>query len=563
MFTLKKRLFLSTVMLLVVMLSFVSMVSAQDPVSITILHTNDVHGNLAVDYKGRGGMANIAGYVDEVKTQVGAENVILLDAGDAMQGQPISNLFDGESTIDIYNTMDYKAAAIGNHEFDWGQDVLATRVAQSDFPWLAANIVLAGTDDHPDWVTPWIVVEVAGVKLGIVGLSTTETPSITRKGLTDGLEFQDPVAAVLRYYDEVRAQSDALILLVHIGWDDRSEHKGGETIATELTAAGKPVDLIIGGHSHEAAEEPHMAGDTPYLVAYQYGRWVGRADITVDPATKTLTLVSWEGHAINDGEVTPNAEIAAKVTERETELEPLTGEVVGTTTVDLVRDYNAESNLGNIVTDAMRDYTKADIALTNPGGLREDILLAEGETEHDITWGETYAVMPFANTLYSMDLTGAQVMELLNQSATLYKGIIQSSGITWSYYNDCNCNEPTMWGALDAKVGGEPLELDKVYRVTTNDFLAGGQDGWTAFADGTNRENTYVDMQEVVNDYIGAHSPIAPAVEGRVTKVEVPTELPTTGDESTQVPTASLIVVLGLTLVAFSVYAHRRERPQV
>jgi 5'-nucleotidase/UDP-sugar diphosphatase len=318
MFTLTKRLCPFTVTLLVVMLSFVSMVSAQRPVNITILHTNDIPGNLAVDYRGRGGIANITGYVDEVKAEVGAENVILLDAGDTVEKKSSSNAFDGEATVDIYNLMGYKAVAIGNREFDWGQDMLANWVAQSDFPWLAANIVLAGTDDHPDWVTPWTVVEVAGVKLGIIGLGTTETPNIARHGLTDGLEFQDPVTAVLRYYDEVRAQSNVLILLAHTGWEDRGEHKGGETIATELAAAGKPVNLIIGGHSHEAAKEPHMAGDTPYLIAYQYGRWVGRADITVDPATQTLTLVSWEGHVINDGEVTPNAEIAAKLTEHET-----------------------------------------------------------------------------------------------------------------------------------------------------------------------------------------------------------------------------------------------------
>jgi 2',3'-cyclic-nucleotide 2'-phosphodiesterase/3'-nucleotidase/5'-nucleotidase len=216
-----KRLLLSLMMVIALILPLASAALAQGPVNITILHTNDFHGNLEVDYAGRGGAANIAGYADEVKAEVGAENVILLDAGDAMQGQPISNLLDGASVIEAYNTMGYKAAAIGNHEFDWGQEVLADRVAQSNFPWLGANIVIAGTNDHPAWVTPWTVVEVAGVKLGIIGLGYTETPNITRKGLTDGLEFQDPVAAVLRYYDEVEAQSDALILLIHIGVSTR------------------------------------------------------------------------------------------------------------------------------------------------------------------------------------------------------------------------------------------------------------------------------------------------------------------------------------------------------
>jgi 5'-nucleotidase/UDP-sugar diphosphatase len=550
-----RKLGLSLLVLAALALTLVPVAAAEGPVSFTILHTNDFHGNMNVDSQGRGGLANIAGYVEAVKAEVGADNVLLLDAGDAMQGQPISNLFEGSSLIEVYNMLGYKAVSVGNHEFDWGQQVLAERVAQSAFPWLAANLVVAGTQEHPDWVKPWTVVEVAGVKLGIIGLAYTETPGITRKGLTDGLEFQDPVQAVLRYYDEVKEQSDALILLSHIGWEDRSEHKGGETIAKELAAAGKPVDLIIGGHSHEQAEAPHMAGDTPYVIAYQYGRWMGRADVSVDPATKKLTLVSWEGHPINEGEVTPNPEIAAKVDEYKTELKPLTDKVVGVSTVGLVRDYNAESTMGNLVADAMRDYTKADIAFTNPGGLREDILMAEGESEHNITWGETYAVLPFGNTLYNMDLTGAQIMEVLNQSATLHKGTIQASGITWTYYNDCSCNTPTAWGAVDVNVGGEPLQLDKLYRVTTNDFLAGGQDEWTTFADGINREDTYVDMQEVTNNYIGANSPVAPAVEGRVTQVPVPAELPVSGGIPVALPI--MLTAAGFALAGTGVLVRR------
>jgi 5'-nucleotidase len=144
-----------------------------------------------------------------------------------------------------------------------------------------------------------------------------------------------------------------------------------------------------------------------------------------------------------------------------------------------------------------------DIAFTNPGGLRADIVIPDGAAlPYTVTWGATFDVLPFGNTLYMMDLTGAQIQELLDQAATLYKGILQTSGASWYWYNDCGCDAPTAWGAYGITVDGAPLDRDQVYRVVTNDVLAGGQDGWTTFAEGTNRWNTYYDMQEGFVEYI-------------------------------------------------------------
>jgi 2',3'-cyclic-nucleotide 2'-phosphodiesterase (5'-nucleotidase family) len=169
--------------------------------------------------------------------------------------------------------------------------------------------------------------------------------------------------------------------------------------------------------------------------------------------------------------------------------------------------------MGDIVTDSMLWSADlyddgelngtVDIAFTNPGGLRENILIPDGATlPHTVTWGDTFNVLPFGNTLYMMDLTGAQIQDLLDQSAKLYKGILQTSGAGYYWYNDTGTDAPTAWGAYGVTVGGEALERDVVYRVVTNDFLAGGQDGWTTFADGTNRWNTYYDMQEGFVEYI-------------------------------------------------------------
>ena len=180
----------------------------------------------------------------------------------------------------------------------------------------------------------------------------------------------------------------------------------------------------------------------------------------------------------------------------------------------MARDYNNESLIGDIVTDSMLwkadEYDdgevnngSVDIAFTNPGGLRADIVIPDGAAlPYTVTWGKTFDVLPFGNTLYMMDLTGAQIQTLLDQSANLYKGILQTSGASWYWYNDCGCNTPHAWGAYGVEVDGEPLERDEVYRVVTNNFLAGGQDGWTTFAEGTNRWDTYYDMQEGFVEYI-------------------------------------------------------------
>ena len=239
----------------------------------TILHTNDFHGRLEADSSGRGGSANIAGEVNRIRSAVGEENVALLDAGDVYFAAPaISQLLMGESTIDVYNMMGYELSVFGNHEFDKGQDVLQERVEQSNFPWLGANVVLEGTDwDLPSWAHAYEILELGSgknkIKLGILGLAGEETPEVTLLGTTDGLVFKDLTETILHYYDEVLAQADAMVVVVHMGTQDSGPYKGLTTVAQELIDAGKPVDLMIGGHQHQALFAPVFVGNTAIVAA--------------------------------------------------------------------------------------------------------------------------------------------------------------------------------------------------------------------------------------------------------------------------------------------------------
>jgi len=514
--------------------------AANDLPVYTLLHTNDFHGHLETDYKGRGGSAYMAGVVKDIRATEGEENVLLLSAGDVYLGAaPISQLLLGESAIDIYNMLEYDLAIYGNHEFDKGQALLQERTAQSNFPWIGANIVLEGTDwDHPTWSPPYVLLPLGSgddqVTLGIIGLDTDETPLVTLKGTTEGLVFKDLTETILHYYDEIMSQADAMLVMVHMGTNDSGPFKGLETVAQELIDAGKPVDLMMGGHQHQPLFDPLMVGDTAIVQAGYYGRWLGRCDVTIDPATKSLTLANYELITINNS-LPADPDVEARVAYWAEQVAPILQQPVGLTNVDLIRNYNNESNMGNLVTDSMLwkadQYDddvvngSVDIAFTNPGGLRADIEIPVGATlPYTLTWGDTFTVLPFGNMLFLMDLTGAQVQELLDQAGSLYKGILQSSGITWYWYNDCNCSTPTVWGAYGVMVNGEPLERDQVYRVVTNDFLAGGQDGWVTFAEGTNRWNTYYDMQEGANDYIAWYNdnvgPLDYEVEGRITELD-------------------------------------------
>jgi 2',3'-cyclic-nucleotide 2'-phosphodiesterase (5'-nucleotidase family) len=599
-----KRIFKLTALLIIIAMVIPTTVfgaPGNGSVQATILHTNDFHGRLETDYRGRGGSAYIADKVNDIRSAAGEENVVLVDAGDVYFAAPaISQLLMGESTIDIYNMMGYDLAAFGNHEFDKGQEELAARVAQSEFPWLGANVVLEGSDwDLPAWAQAYEIIEVGSgnktAKLGVLGLAGEETPDVTLLGTTEGLVFKDLTETVLHYYDEILVQADALVVVVHMGSEDSGPYDGLVTVAQNLIDAGKPVDLVIGGHQHEALFAPIYVGDTAIVAAGYYGRWLGQVEVTIDKDAKKLSVENYQLNTITavvtldslmadlmsffeDGEidsagvfnsllvklegaqaalnrgnaratanklnafleevaaqsgnhVSPEAaeelalgaiwilentdlDVAARVAYWAEVVAPIVNEPVGFTNISLTRDYNDESLIGDIVTDSMLwkadSYDdgeingSVDIAFTNPGGLRADIIIPDGASlPYTVTWGMTFDVLPFGNTLYLMDLTGAQIQTLLDQSANLYKGILQTSGASWYWYNDCGCDAPTAWGAYGVQVDGEPLERDQVYRVVTNNFLAGGQDGWTTFADGTNRWDTYYDMQEGLVEYIG------------------------------------------------------------
>ncbi|HEX9017292.1 MAG TPA: 5'-nucleotidase C-terminal domain-containing protein [Chloroflexota bacterium] len=565
----KKRLLFAFVLALGLLVPGVSPVShvAADgsggAVSFTILHTNDFHGQLQLSGSNPG-MARVADTVNAVRASVGADNVLLVDGGDEMQGSLLSNLQKGAPSIAAFNAMGYNVATFGNHEFDWGQQVLADRTAQASYPFVSANIV-SGTCDAANWATPpfakpYVVQTVAGVRVAFVGVTSTETPIITVSTATQGLCFKDPAESILHYYDEIKANADVVVVVSHLGLEDGGYGYGipvygDKTLADRLFKAGKPVPLIIGGHSHTnlPTPAPVVDGVTTVTQAYYNGRQVGRADLVFDPATKDVT-VQWQKLAVDPaGNADPAVDDVIKGYASDPAYLALVNQPVGYTAVDLSRGGGKVDNMmGTFIDDAIYRYLNTDkdpsndidVFFNNAGGIRTDWCavpdpanpgqLKWSSTATDckpglhgpalLTYGNMFTVLPFGNATVVGEMTGAQILQVLNQAPQVSNGVIQPAGLKYKYYAYKDGNpgpQPYAWGAFDYCVvnkstkGCDPLDMTKTYKVGTNEFLApAGGDGYGAFK--YMKNITYWgDMLDAVDAYVAAnHGTAATAYKG-------------------------------------------------
>jgi 2',3'-cyclic-nucleotide 2'-phosphodiesterase/3'-nucleotidase len=516
-------------------------------VTFTILHTNDFHGQLEASGSNPG-LARVAAVVNGVRSAVGAGNVLLVDGGDEMQGSLLSNLQKGAPTIAAFDKMGYQVATFGNHEFDWGQQVLTDRTTQATYPFVTANIVVNDTGNcatagwmTPSFAKPYVIQPVAGINVAFIGVTTTETPTITVATATQGLCFKDPFDSIVHYYDTLKANADVIVVLSHLGFTDGGYGYGipvygDQTLADKLFKAGKPVPLIIGGHSHTNVNTPPpvIDGVTTVVQAYYNGRQVGRADLTVDTTTKAVA-VAWQKLTVaTNGAEDPDVKGVIASYANDPAYLGLVNQPVGYAAVDLARNGGTADNMmGTFVDDAIYDYLNGDddptndvdLFFNNAGGIRTDwcwngaAWVNTGCTAGThgpglLTYGNMFTILPFGNATVVGKMTGAQILQVLNQAPLVSNGVIQPAGLKYKYYAYRDANpgpQPYAWGAFDAcvvnKTTGacDPLDLKKTYRVGTNEFLApAGGDGYAAFKYMT--DITYWgDMLNAVNAYVSKH----------------------------------------------------------
>ncbi|HHW14024.1 MAG TPA: hypothetical protein GXX28_03700 [Firmicutes bacterium] len=506
------------VFLSLVLVAILALSAAAAPQLLTIVNTSDFHGNLLVGQKDKstpprpfGGAAVVAAYIAQARAE-NPEGTLVFDDGDSMQGPAISTVFRGKPVIEAFNAIGYDAAAIGNHEFDWGVETLKVRMSEARFPFLAANIFVAATGQRPEWARPYALFERKGIKIGVIGLTTVQTPVVTLPANVAGLEFRDPAAVANDLIPELKAQGAQLIvLLAHLGGVTDPQGALTEEVA-DLAAKVRGADVILGGHTHTTVAT--KAGDVPVVIPYYQGRAIGVTNLLFDPETGRVVSAETKVVTTYGDVVTPVAEVQAVVDRYNKDLAPVMAEVLAQAPQGIVRDYENESAMGNLVADVMRKTAGVEIAFTNAGGLRTDIPAGP------ITLGKVWEVIPFDNTIVTMELTGAQVLAVL---ANRTKGMVQTSGLRF-VWRDIPGDKEKREIVSAVLADGRPLDPNATYKVCTNDFMATGGDNFTAFKAGRNVVNTNILVRDALIGYLkgegAAGRTVNPQVEGRAVKAD-------------------------------------------
>ncbi|WP_426320825.1 bifunctional metallophosphatase/5'-nucleotidase [Microbacterium sp. E-13] len=523
---------------------------------------------------GVGGVEYLATHLAQARE--GHPNSLTVAAGDLIGASPLlSGAFHDEPSIEALNALKLDVSAVGNHEFDEGYQELQRMAdggciddgagannqdscpdgsfAGADFDYLAANVFYDGTDQT---ILPSYSIEnVRGAKIGFIGMTLEDTPNIVTASGVAGLEFRDEVATANALVPVLEAQGvNAIVVLIHQGgspdqetwYHDGQAYKVNPTYDVTCSENGQlkasspiipiaqqldpAIDVIISGHTHQpyVCSIPDPAGQ-PRMVtsASSFGRLYTETNLTYDRHTKDIVRSSVASENVLVTRNVPKDPAETDLIAKYKELvEPIASRVIGSIATDVLKDApkdsSGESQLGDLIADAqlgdpsvIGPYTAPVIALMNPGGIRTDLdydLSLWGEADGEVTFEEAFNVQPFNNYLVSLDLTGAQIKQLLNEqwsgvNTPDAKKILQvSEGFSYTY-SGTTLGEVTL--------NGEPLVDTTVYRVVTNNFLAGGGDGFGTFLQAGNVYYGGLDI-DAFAAYLSAHSPYTPGPLDRI-----------------------------------------------
>ncbi|WP_077369363.1 5'-nucleotidase C-terminal domain-containing protein [Anaerosalibacter sp. Marseille-P3206] len=476
--------------------------------TVDVILFNDFHGNLAEDIKEGGkniGMAKMVAYVNEaVKNN---PNTIVVSGGDNYQGTAMSNLTYGEPVSAMMKSMNVVASAVGNHEFDWGVDLMEKWSKEGGFDFLAANIYDTKTNEPVSWAKPYKIVEKGGIKIAFIGLAHPDTVTLTKAENVTGIEFRDPVKSAeewVKYLKDGKAEEgvpDVIMALTHIDSKQDRDTKEITGNAIELTKV-EGLDAILSAHSHQTV--CGKVNDVPVIQAYKYGRAMGIVSIELDKNNKVKDInIKVDDVAKNKNDIIPDEEATKKYEEYNNKLQPILGEVLGEAS-DVFTHDRSESNvslLGRWVCEVLRDKTDAQVAIQNGGGLRRTL------EKGNITMGDLYEIMPFDNSLVTLDLSGKDLKKaidhgILNPEVT--DG--QFAGLIVEYDKDKEFENRITKITLE---DGTPLEMDKYYKVVISDFLLTGGDKYD-FSNAKNVVETFVPIRDVLVDAIKEAKVITP-----------------------------------------------------
>ncbi len=504
---------LLSIMLLVVLIASGVTFADDHMTTFTIVHTNDTHARIEEgDYDGMG-FAKIYTKVRMLEEE--GKELLILDAGDTFHGQTIASLVEGESVVRVLNAIGYDAMTVGNHDFNYGQERLLELKDMIDFPMVSANIM----KDGENFLPPYTMTEIDGVSIAIVGMTSPETSYKTHPKNVEGITFTNPIEAAREALAAVEDEADIVIGLFHVGVDESTE-----ITSADIAEAVPGYDIIVDGHSHTFLPEGLVVGDTTIVMAGEYDKALGLVEVVYADGSLTVMpshLTKEEAAELEDAE-----EITSLVADIKTQIEEITSVVVGEADQDLVGERElvrtGETNLGNLITNAMLDVTGADVAMTNGGGIRASI---ESGT---VTKGDVITVLPFGNYIVTKEVSGADLLMAIEHGIDSYpatKGAFPHvGGMSFTF----DPSKPAMMRVTEVTVDGEPLDIMETYVLATNDFMAAGGDDYTMFADDAIL-GEYPGLDEAVMDYIAEYGTAGAMVEGRVVAMD-------TMEESTEEP---------------------------
>ncbi len=470
---------------------------------INIITINDFHGKLREDTSEKGKNVGISKILSAVKQyKVTNPNTIVLSGGDNYQGSAMSDLTFGAPVSEMYKEMGVVASAVGNHEFDWGADLFKKWAEEGEFDFLTANIIDKKTNNPIGWVKPYKIIEIDGVKIAFIGLTTPETaymklPKDVENYIIEPLkESAEKWVKYLKSGEAPEGEVDAIIALAHVGCfqDEESGKITGEIVESGLTDI-KELDAIISAHTHQIVEG--LVNNIAVVQAYKDGRALGRLSLTFDKENKLVKVVpsvdllyNRKSELVNDKR---GDEIYLKYSK---ELKPIIDEVVGKTDKNLTHVRFGEcgtSILGKWTTDLMRKLGKTQIAVINEGALRTSIPAGE------ISLGKLYDSMPFENLLITMKLKGSQLKKVIENGIMNNEiGWIEISGVKVYYDPKAEFGNRVTMIILD---DGTKVEMDKYYSVATNDFMFNGGDKYN-FKGAKNIIKSDRIIRDMIADYL-------------------------------------------------------------
>lgn len=497
----------------------------------TVLHTNDVHGHFWNNSNGEYGLSAQKTVVDQIRNEVKKKggSVIILNAGDVNTGVPESDMQNARPDIEGLNEIGYEAMVLGNHEFDSPLQILTMQEKWATFPLLSANVINKTT--NKPLVKPYVRLNKDGLKVVVVGLTTEDTAKLGNPDVVGKVKFEDPIKTAEKTLKQInkKEKPDVRIALTHMGWYLDGKHgtnaPGDVSMARQLPKGS--FDMIIGGHTHDTvcfdekgqfiekykptmACKPDYQNGTWIMQAGEWGKYLGRADFEFKNGKTTLvdyklipinlkeTIKKEDGtreYKLYAEEIQPDAVLHAKLKKYQDEGDKTLGVIVGKTDGIFNGKREAvrfeQTNLGRLIAQSQMERVKADIGIMNSGGVRASL------PEGNVSYKDILTVQPFGNMISTLDLKGQELVDFLTTVAlkqTDTGGYPQLAGISMVVDRSAK-------NISDVKVGDQPLDMNKTYKISIPDYLTGGGDGYPVMKNHPTYVNTGFIDAEMLKKY--------------------------------------------------------------